>query len=208
MNNMTRFTFWGICQYEPTILEAIQVPAPLDRQILIDEIMKRSGQLYVYQQEPSFLKRNIENWFTRNRVFFERQISALMEEFSPIENYDRYETLIETPDITSKTTFDGSNSTETETKNVSTGEVSAFNSDEYEPNTKGTGEGSDKAVTTYDSSNTTKETGTRKHENHIHGNIGVTQATDMVRNFVELYSFDLYENIAQRFEKEFLIQIY
>lgn len=198
--SLEKFTFWGICQFDPTILDAITLPAPLDREILIDEIMKRSGSLFVYHQQPEYLKRSISNWFKRNEFNFKKQIEALQAEFNPIENYDRYEDLTETPDI------EITNSTEYKNKANSSGEnkVSAFNSSDYEPNNFNTSTADNNG----DSSSTQKETGTRKHYNHIHGNIGTTQASDMIQNALDLYSFDLYTNIAERFEKEFLVQIY
>ena len=44
---------------------------------------------------------------------------------------------------------------------------------------------------------------------HLHGNIGVTRADEMVRSTMELYEdIDVYNLIAHMFEKEFLVQVY
>ena len=44
---------------------------------------------------------------------------------------------------------------------------------------------------------------------HIHGNIGVMEATTMIEHAVAMYrDIDVYKLIAYMFEKEFLIQLY
>lgn len=222
--SLEKFTFWGICQFDPTILDAITLPAPLDREILIDEIMKRSGSLFVYHQQPEYLKRNISNWFRRNEFNFKKQIEALQAEFDPVENYNRIETykesgsdsLVSTAGKGSTTTRSGSDTVKNTGSDSSTTQVSAFNSSDFENSEKTTNalgtnqetilndsttlttRGQDSDVTTYG----------KQTDSHIHGNIGTTQAPDMIKNAIDLYSFDLYENIAERFEKEFLVQIY
>lgn len=200
MMSLTRVTLYGFYQYDENLFENVILPEELDKDILINCIMSKSGELYPYQQSLPNLKRNIELWFKRNQSNFKRQIQALQSEFNPIENYDRYEEFKKT----NSQDYYGSNTTDSSTNGSSEGKVSAYNENDYTNSTFGSSKGSASSTTSYNSGNKTSES----NINHIHGNIGVTTASTMIREVVELYSFDLYENIAQRFEKEFLVQVY
>jgi hypothetical protein len=62
--------------------------------------------------------------------------------------------------------------------------------------------------TTHGHTITDSVTGYDTFHSRIHGNIGVTTNAQMVTQELELRKFDIYTDIARRFEKEFLIQIY
>lgn len=65
-----------------------------------------------------------------------------------------------------------------------------------------------KDETTFNSTMTDRHTGTEKYTSRIHGNIGVTTSQQMIQSELELRKFDIYEEIAGRFEHEFLVQVY
>lgn len=65
-----------------------------------------------------------------------------------------------------------------------------------------------KDTTTFNSTLTDRHTGDEKYTSHVHGNIGVTTATQMIEGTLELRKFDIYKEIARRFEHEFLVQVY
>ena len=46
------------------------------------------------------------------------------------------------------------------------------------------------------------------HSSHIHGNIGVTQASDMLRSFYDISEWNLYEHMCDVFSRELLICVY
>lgn len=46
------------------------------------------------------------------------------------------------------------------------------------------------------------------HSGHMYGNIGVTTSTAMIKEVLELYDFDLYKFIADKFAHELLIMVY
>lgn len=93
-------TLWGMYQYIPNLFDNIDTPEALDKTLLIDTLMEKSGMLYIYQSPPQYFKINVENWFKRRKNAFSRMFQALSEEYSPIENYDRFEDWTDTPDIT------------------------------------------------------------------------------------------------------------
>lgn len=49
---------------------------------------------------------------------------------------------------------------------------------------------------------------TLKHDAHIFGNIGVVTSTQMIKEILELYDFDIYKYIADKYAKERLLLLY
>ena len=105
---MARLTLNGMYEYEPTLFDGMILPEDFDRDALLFEILQRSGQLYPYHQQPPVLKSAIRLWFARNYLNFDRTMEALMAEYNPIENYDRYEDWTRTPDLTDEDKRTGS----------------------------------------------------------------------------------------------------
>lgn len=193
---MSRITLYGFNQYDPTLFNDIELPEGLEKDILIDTILCESGDLYPYYQQPVYLKRNINNWFKRMYLNFQRMYEALTIEYSPIENYNRYE---DYTDNRTQQSSDTSSSTSTGTREDKT---SAFDSSGYSP------------ASYTDSGNTANVqqsiSGTENliHSAHLHGNIGLTQNVDMIRAELELRTYDLYIEIARLFEERFIVQVY
>lgn len=205
---MTRFTIWGLYSYDPTLFDGVEVPEGLELDGIIDEIMERSGDLYCYYQQPKRMKSNIAHWFHVRKIEFEAMFKALRAEYSPIENYDRYEDSTETPNITN--TVNSSTTTESSTQSNSevTNKRSAFDSAEFANDAQTSAGASDSNSGSAMGNSTTSETGTRDYTSHIHGNIGVTTAQQMIEAELNLRKHNLYEIIAKEFETKFLIQIY
>lgn len=227
---MARLTLNGMYQYDPTLFDGMILPEDYDRDALLAEIMKRCGQLYPYHQVPPILKADIKLWFSRNYLNFDRIMDALIAEYNPIENYDRHEESTKTPNTTDKSTLSGKDSSdrdydhmkETVTyKGDDTREtqVSAFDSTAYQPSEKVTDSRSNREdekdtdggytdTTNYGKVDTVTHTGTEGYSSHIHGNIGVTTNAQMITGELELRRFDIYTDIAARFEHEFIVQVY
>lgn len=217
-----RFTLFGITNYMSDFWDNIEVPTGIDKEILIETIMERSGMLFPFHQQPHFLKRNIENWFLIRKPEFERIISALSAEYNPIENYDRSENWTDTPNVThtrsgghsiedtdkdrkSVTETNGNNTESVTTDNSST--WADINKNEGGNNSTTTLSGSTDSVFTYNNEAET-ETGERSHEGRIHGNIGVTTNQQMIQAEIALREYNLYDQIAKWFEDKFLMQVY
>lgn len=60
---------------------------------------------------------------------------------------------------------------------------------------------------TTNSSSTTGGEG-NTHQGHMYGNIGVTTSTQMIKEVLELYDFDFYAYVADKYAKDLLIKIY
>lgn len=129
---------------------------------------------------------------------------------STVREYDDYKETV---------TYSGDDTRETQ--------VSAFDSSAYQPSEKVTdsrtnredekeisGSYSDdlthgrKDETTYGKVDTVTHTGTEGYSSRIHGNIGVTTSQQMIESELELRKYDIYSDIAARFEREFIVQVY
>ena len=230
---MARLTLWGIYQYDKTLFDNIVLPDGIDKDNLVSDIMRNSGDLYPYHQVPEYLKRNITFWFSRRLFDFDRMYKSLRMEYSPIENYDRIEDIkreykdsgtdTETLTLGSSTTSSHTGTDTDSTQGGGSNEkgVSAYNEDGYTNREKdtethnsnntqtynstvtNTGSGSDKTQTDYGKQRTETE------NTRIHGNIGVTTSQQMIESEMSLRAkYDIYKIISREFEREFLVQIY
>lgn len=214
---MARITLYGFYKYDNTLFDGVVLPSGMDNDTLVSDIMRTSGDLYTYHQVPEQLKRNITFWFARRLFDFERMYKALRAEYSPIENYDRYE------DITREHQNSGSDKATTTLGSTTTSErngsdtninqVSAYNAEDFNNREKDTRQTQDRVTNTGSGSDVaTTEYGLKRKETettHIHGNIGVTTAQQMIESEMSLRAkYDIYRIITREFEREFLVQIY
>ena len=230
---MARITLWGFYQYDKTLFDNIVLPDGIDKDNLVSEIMRNSGDLYPYHQVPEYLKRNITFWFSRRLFDFDRMYKSLRMEYSPIENYDRIEdikreykdsgtdTEILTLGSSTTSSHTGTDTDSTQGGGSNEKGVSAYNEDGYTNREKdtethnsnntqtynstvtNTGSGSDKTQTDYGKQRTETE------NTRIHGNIGVTTSQQMIESEMSLRAkYDIYKIISREFEREFLVQVY
>ena len=230
---MARLTLWGIYQYDKTLFDDIVLPDGIDKDNLVSDIMRNSGDLYPYHQVPEYLKRNMNFWFARRLFDFSRMYEALRIEYSPIENYDRKENITrdyENSGSDKASTTLGSSTTSSHTgtdtdsaQGSGSNEkgVSAYNEDGYTNREKDTETHNSSNTQTYNSTVTNTGSGTdttqtdyglkRKEveDIRVHGNIGVTTSQQMIESEMSLRAkYDIYKIISREFEREFLVQIY
>lgn len=115
---------------------------------------------------------------------YERLLEVVKAEYSPIENYDRYE------DLFKEYSSSGSSSEDVDRTNTGTQtndhKVEGFNSSTFQDSDKDTR--TDNLASTDDIDRSHSDEGEETNTNHIHGNIGVTQATDMLQNHWDFWS--------------------
>lgn len=119
---------------------------------------------------------------------FERMYTALMSDYNPIENYDKHSEITNN----GSTGANADSPFTTRTYQVSDDTVNETGDGAFIPQTKVSTEGKT------DTSNTMNE--------HTHGNIGVVQSTDMVRNEIALRTqYNLIESICRMYAEMELI---
>lgn len=214
---MARVTLWGFYQYDNTLFDDIVLPDGIDKDNLVSDIMRNSGDLYPYHQVPEYLKRNINYWFARRLFDFDRMYQALRAVYSPIENYDRKENIVrdyENSGADKASTTLGSSTTSTNVgSNDNENKVSAYNESDYTNREKDTQSFNSTVTNTGSGTDTTQtEYGLKRKEVEdirVHGNIGVTTSQQMIESEMSLRAkYDIYKIISREFEREFLVQIY
>lgn len=217
------------------LFEGLTLPAgsPLDRDTMINDILMRCGLNIPNFADPNVMKSAITVWSAKNQYTFEHVAKIYEAEYSPIENYDRYEDMstirnrLMDDDTTNKssknenvtsnrsTTHSGTDTT------TDTAETSAYDSNLYQPTDKTTSslqhgesvtDGGSSNKGTSGNSITNKdvsENESTKQNNHIRGNIGVTTATAMMSEEYEFLSrFNPYNFISGLFENDLTLFVY
>lgn len=221
LQNLIDFGKWN----DIDVLEGVNVPAPLSVETMKSAIMIRCGLLTPVYGEPDLFRDMVKHWFTVKQWTIEHLIKIVQAEYSPIENYDRYE---EWDEKHTGTVKDNGKSADRHKRNgnytdVNSGAdteentVSAYNSSSYQPDTKRVDTAGKTLKNTHsdneDINRTNENTNARDlsdtHKGHLHGNIGVTTNQQMIEQELELLRhFDIYGYIAERFEEDNMLMIY
>lgn len=186
------------------LFQGLTLPEGLAKNTLTNNILLQGGEFEVLYSDPFFLQNAISIWADREADTFKRWVDALAIEYAPLENYDRHENWTDTLDSdgTSRTT--GTN--DTSTNGTVTTDVSAYDSNGYQPKEKVT------TAETIDNDTTENNTSTLDnegvHAGRIHGNIGVTTSQQMLEAELDLGYWNIYGRITDMFLKEFCIMIY
>ena len=192
-----RMTLYGMYQYDPTLFDGVILPEGMDKTLMINQIIRQSGDLFPYYQVPPQVKSAITEWFTRRKDNFAKLWQGFTAEYNPIENYDRQEDSTETPNITHTLSNSGQDASTNEA------DVQGYNGTDYVPNSR------TKSSGTSSTNGTDTESGTRTYTSRLHGNIGVTTSAQMLQGELALRkSMDIYAIIAAEFETDNLIQVY
>ena len=192
-----RMTLYGMYQYDPTLFDGVVLPEGMDKTLMVNQIIRQSGDLFPYYQVPPQVKTAITEWFARRKDNFAMLWQGFTAEYNPIENYDRQEDSTETPNITHTLSNSGQDASTNEA------DVQGYNGTDYVPNSR------TKSSGTSSTNGTDTESGTRTYTSRIHGNIGVTTSAQMLEGELNLRrSLDIYALIAAEFETDNLIQVY
>ena len=211
---------FGINTESYDLFESISLPAGMDKDILIKNIMIRGGEFEPLYAEPEFYRFAVGTWFGKWKRTIEKWWAALNLDYNPLENYDRRE------DWHDDETNNSSNTTErnemttgqdktTENSSGNTEQtVSAFNASTYQPAEKALTEAAGNVDSLRLSSTGAKvaENGTDMkmsgHSGRIHGNIGVTTSQQMLQSELDIARFNIYEEITDLFLTELTIFTY
>lgn len=140
------------------LFEGLQLPegSPLDRNTVINSILMRCGLNFPNFADPYIMKSAIAVWSAKNQYTFNHVAKIYEAEYSPIENYDRYEDMYtgrnrnmsdDTTNIVSKLeTINSSNNVTNGNTSKHTGtdtttdetKTSAYDASTYQPENKTT----------------------------------------------------------------------
>lgn len=159
MSTFQRLTLIGLYNYDDTLFDNLSLPSAYDRQTFLDVLLMEQGEKRVAFPDFDFMKFSIGAWSRKWSESLEKIAAALIAEYNPIQNYDRYEEWTEHEEgdyknnvkdggtdsrVNSGTIVTDNTGTSTETTNNMTTErtVSAFNESAYQPDEKNTVNGS------------------------------------------------------------------
>lgn len=174
-------TIWAYNEFlTDGLFKNAEFPAGIDKELVIDTIMIRNGELEPLYKNADFMQDACTSWARKWYHSFERWNMALMEDYDPLHNYDRYE------DVDETSANSGTN-TNTNTR-------SSFDSSSYEPHDRSSSDGS--------------ANGSFTRRAHLYGNIGVTTSAQMLAGEIEIRKHTIYDLIADCFETELCLLVY
>lgn len=208
-HNRATLSIVGLYNWDDTIFEDMVLPAGIDKNEIIEDILFQCAELEIVYPDWGVMKKAIETW-SKEEIFKWNKIQKLAElEYNPIENYDRMETeTINDSKATAAETTNTANSADTG-KNKTTNSVTGYNTTtpvtdtftEVESENKNGGVSVGKGATT--------ETGNIVRNNRTHGNIGVTAPYQMILGDLSVYeSINLYQIIPVDFRLRFCLGVY
>lgn len=190
-------TLIGLYNEDNTIFDLLTVPADLNKETLVNNILLRSGEFEVLYPDPEFMKFSIGAFSDVWQATFERWVNALAIEYNPLENYDRKE------DWTDIRNGHNSGTTSGRTNSTTTNKVSA-----YDAGDELTTRGADVLAGADSSSSSGESHEGATHDGRIHGNIGVTTSQQMLQSELDLGYWNVYEKITDLFLTHFVIPVY
>ena len=229
MSTMQRLTLMGLYNYDSTLFDNLSLPDGYDKDTFIESLLLEHGEKCVLYSNFDFMRYSIGVWSRKWALELSRIYEALTAEYNPIYNYDRYEEYKDTENRTYKSESNaGHKATDNPNFNVvqdtnedavTEEQISADNSNEYQPEHKTIQNGGKTTAITSGttqhlsetSNNTTNDEEGRElsHDAHLYGNIGITTSAAMVTEVVEQrMKYNLYEVAGRLFANELLIGIY
>ena len=207
------------------------IPTGIEGDDVINSILLNTAELEVLYPNPESFMNFVGVWAKSRANAWQRVYSALVAEYSAIENYDRYEDISDTShgNSTDNTTdtrqgFTTVNSSDSITFNegnrATTESVTGFNSESFANKSKtetthatdtttGTNESKTEAANRNTIGRTAEEDRTNSRTSHIHGNIGVTTAQKMITEEIELRANnDITKFIVEDFKRNFCLLVY
>lgn len=198
----------GLYQYNEGIFDNLELPTGVDRDILIPEICTECSDFALLYPDYDFMRMLIGVWSKKEARIWAAMLESENFEYNPIENFDRYENITREVKGTSSGSSSSSNAGNSSETATDTASQTAFNSDTF----KDTGKSTHSATGTNSNSSTEEaeqeSSGTETVTTHLHGNIGVTTAQQMIAGFREISDFSVYDFIVQSFKDRFCVQVY
>lgn len=184
---------------EPKMLEDAPIDNRLNKEQLKMSILRRCGTLLPLYTNSELMKAMVFNFFYEKEKVIGKLIDTTEFEYNPIDNYDRTEVIIRDNELTAGI---GSN-TKVTPNLVEENQVSAYDSNEYQPKSKTLNNGDTSTETTRNGVDKEHEVTTTKTS----GNIGVTTTQKLITDERKVALFNVYEWIAIEFECNFCILV-
>lgn len=213
MTMKLKVSLLALYDYDNALFEYLHLPEGADGEQIINNLLMETMDMDVLYTDPAFMKRAIGIWSQKKMEEWQLLYDALNIEYAPLDNYDRYEDITETRDLTyGKDLADD----HTETRNLASGgsvnnSTAAYDSNTLQAKDASTVTGSDTGTVRNAGTETgeTTEGGTVRRAGRIHGNIGVTTSTQMLRDYIDYRGKVCFDDIViNDFINQFIRLIY
>lgn len=181
MRRTSTMSVLGLYNYDNTLFDDMIIPTTLTKQVLVDNLLMELAELEVVYTSAPFMKLAIKQWSTKMIDNWNKEQSALSNNYDPLHNYDRTETVEETGNTsgtsgnTNKVTGYNSSTMQDATSNASTSDVDS----------------------------------TIERNIRAYGNIGVTTSQQMLESELKLRSnYNIYDLIINDFKNRFCVLVY
>lgn len=217
---LAKITIMGMENYlqneNDSLFKSIVLPDGINKETLVDTILLRCAELEVYYADAYYMKAVTEHFFKKHLLTFEKWVEGQAVTWNPIENYDRYEDWKDTGKDKKTGERTDESSAHDITEGTGSGEtksnVTTYDSATYKPDgqTESSSGSKSESTTTGNNKTNTEENGENEniHSGRIHGNIGVTQASEMLENWREAWKWNIYDEIANLYKDEFCVGVY
>lgn len=199
-----KITLIGMYNWDNTLFDLMQLPAGIDKDVLCNNILIRSGDFESLYGDPDFIKSAVGIWSRKWYRTFDKWQKALQLSYDPISNYDRHEEW--TTDDTGSQSSRSTDTSTASTNSTSTDKVSAYNSNALvndKENTVNAGS-TGNSTTNLSGDHANKEV----RKGRAWGNIGVTTSQQMLQSELDVASWNLYEHITDIFLSEFIVPVF
>lgn len=198
------------------LFKFLNVPAGIDKQTLVNNILLQGGEFEVLYSDPNFLQNMIGVWSNKWQRTMTKWIDALNTKYNPLENYDRMEEWTDTNTRGEKTVREENATGHDESSSSGSGNTentrSAYNSSVYQPHdnaaSSSIGNNNSSSSTSANGTTNTNQNELLKKVGRAHGNIGVTTSQQMLQSELDIAVWNIYEEITNLFITEFCIYLY
>jgi len=208
MSRQAWLSLLGLYNWDNSIFDNMVLPedfTPDDKTTLINNLLMETAELEVIYTDPDFMKNAIEAWSSKEVYTWTRLYKAMLAEYSPIENFDRYEDVDE--QNRGAMTHSGTDSVSGSGEDTITNKITSFDSNTFVDHDKAIAGKGSTDTTTYGHV-VTDSTG-KKTISHLHGNIGVTTNQQMLEAELETRpKINIFRIIIEAFQSRFCLLVY
>lgn len=190
------------------MLQDYTLDSRLDRDVMNRTIIRELGAMRPFVNDTTVFKFSLENFFNKWNYNIGKLIDTMYYDYDPISNKDLTRTLSENEHRESVADIDNTDTYTTGTDNVTEGQVSAYDSNEYQPKDK-TVIDNDVAHSGETTSDIKSDVDTEHHLGEkINGKDGDESYQSLIEQERELAQFNIFEWIIKQMRKELFLLVY
>lgn len=201
-------SIYGLYSYNAEIFDNLVLPAGLDRDIIVSDILTECSDFSLLYPNYDFMKMLIGVWSQKELLIWTRLHESETIEYNPIENYDRHESISRSVSSAASGESTANSKASSTGSGVSKAGRTAYDSGSIKDVAQTDNINSDQSQGDSSESSSSSASGVETVVNHTHGNIGVTTAQQMIEGYREVSKFCVYDYIVQSFKDRFCVQVY